>query len=81
MSKMICLRRIQDLDGVDDLHCVKCWQEKKYPYGEGGGGYYLRYYYADRDECYEENVVSEEEFDVIEKRRCERERAVSSRGR
>lgn len=75
---MICLRRMHDVDGVDDPYCVRC--------GNGESLYrqadwlFTSPYYADREECYEENVVSEKEFDAIEKCRLQREQVLDSLG-
>lgn len=52
---LICLRRTQDLKSFDDEYCVACWQFiTEWPVQKS---------YLDREECFEENVVTEEEFD------------------
>lgn len=66
---MMCLKRMQDIDGVDDGFCVECWCCESPVLDTTTGTRVLTSladYYADRDECFEENVVSEEEFDGIE---------------
>jgi len=83
----ICLRRMQDIDYDDDF-CKECWDEG---YEIDVGIYHkgslcspiFRYasssFYTDREMCFEEHVVSEEEFNEIEKRRCEGESKLLSR--
>jgi len=58
---------MQDLDGADDPYCVECWECSL---REGG---FPALYYLGKDDCYEENVVSEEEFARIEHDRHLRE--------
>ena len=58
----ICLRRTQDLASFNDPFCVQCYDEDD-----------LQRSHLDREECFEENAVTEEEFDglaVTESRHC-----------
>lgn len=49
------MKRTRDLVSFHDEFCVECWEEY-----EG-----LQYSYLDREECFEENTVTEEEFDGL----------------
>lgn len=61
-SGMICTKRTQDLErGFDDEYCKDCWIDSG-----------LSDWYADREECYEENVITEAEFGAMVKQRKER---------
>lgn len=48
----ICIYRTQDLDGIGDLFCMLCWENSKM----------VRIEFLTHRECYEANVVDEEEF-------------------
>lgn len=56
----ICLKRTQDLQGNNDKFCKECWIDDPD---------LARYYARGRQECMQENCVTEEEFDELEKRR------------
>lgn len=59
-SGLICIHRTQDLqDGFQDGYCIRCWEEDDE----------LRRCYLDREECFEEHVVTEAEFNKMLKRR------------
>lgn len=62
MEPVICLQRTQDLKNFDDKYCVECWEAlelQKWVNGEEPS-------YLDREDCFEENCVTEEEFDVLD---------------
>ena len=61
----ICMYRIQDLQGRDDETCKRCWRDSM----ECNG--ILVHAYIDRDDCMDEFLVTEEEFDEIERKRRE----------
>lgn len=48
----ICIYRTQDLDSIDDPYCCGCWYESED----------VKIMFLSREECYEANCVSEEEF-------------------
>ena len=53
MPGRICLYRTQDLEGNDDPYCLECWEAFHH---DGDLGYRMSWYYADRQECIEENT-------------------------
>jgi len=65
---MICLRRTQDLEGIDDEFCIRCFCDTDF----GDNSYVPKRYFLSRDDCQEENCVSVEEFDQLfgEVQRC-----------
>jgi len=51
----ICLKRMQDLVSFNDCYCKECW--------ESDVGHSLQHHqHLDREECFKENAVTEEEF-------------------
>ena len=55
---MICIKRTQDVDEENDSFCVACWNSGDYSFQPAN-------YYTSREDCMEEFLVTEEEFDRI----------------
>ncbi len=64
MPGRMCLYRTQPLEGIDDPYCVECWETYTESVGYPNGNFdcKLSQWYADRQECFDENVLTEEEY-------------------
>ena len=60
---LICLKMMQDLEGCNDRFCINCWWDDLF------SPHFSKLRYLSRQECVEENCVTEEEFDEIEQKR------------
>lgn len=64
----ICMYRIHDIDDRDDEVCIRCWRDSQ----ECNG--ILFNSYLSREDCMDEFLVTESEFDVLERKRKERQK-------
>lgn len=71
MPGRICLYRMHWLEGPDDPLCLHCWDSytESVEYPNGDFDCKLSQWYADRDECFDENVLTEKEYAYIQRRR------------
>ena len=71
MPGRICTYRMHWLEGPNDPLCTHCWENytESVEYPNGDFDCKLSEWYADRDECFEENVLTEKEFAYLQQRR------------